>query len=117
VTGHVVTCSFPGVDLATANDLCADLSDSLRQGVPEVSTARIRDNELSQDFGTILTIVISPPTTALLIRELSRWAARRYDASLRLSRTDTEETVDLKGPLTARHERVLHSFFSGNNDA
>ncbi|MEU4312883.1 hypothetical protein [Nocardia sp. NPDC024068] len=113
----VVTCSFPDVDLSTADELCADLSDSLRRAVPEVSTARVRDNEFNQDLGTILTIVLSQPAVVLLVRELFKWGARRYDASVRLSRSDTGETVHIKGPLTDRHERILRDFLSGNDHA
>ncbi|MFI6044720.1 hypothetical protein ACIA8C_24040 [Nocardia sp. NPDC051321] len=85
--------------------------------MPEAATTRTRDNELHQDLGTILTIVLTSPTAALLIRELSRWAARRYDATVHLSRTDTGESVDMTGPLTARHERMLQQFLAGDDRA
>lgn len=117
MTEILVRCSFPDVDLATADDLCADLSDSLDRSVPEVSTDRVRQNELNQDLGTVLTIVLTSPTVGLVVRELSRWAARRHDAALRLSRTDTEATIEIKGPLSQRHERMVRMFLDGDDRA
>ena len=111
-----VRVSFPYIDTAGADELCADLSDSLGSAVPETNPERVRENELTQDLGTVLTLLVTSPTAALLIRELSRWAARRYDATLKLKRADTGETVEIKGPLNDRHERILRDFLTAHDD-
>ncbi|MGW4366458.1 hypothetical protein ACWEKT_12500 [Nocardia takedensis] len=111
-----VRVSFPEIDTATADELCADLSDSLASAVPETSPARIREDDLAQDLGTALTLLVTSPTAALLIRELSRWAARRYDATVKLKRADTGATVEIKGPLNDRHERILREFLGAPDD-
>ncbi|AHH22062.1 hypothetical protein NONO_c73050 [Nocardia nova SH22a] len=109
----VVRCSFPDVDLATAHDLCDDLHSSIVTGVPEAEVTRERDNRLHQDLGTVLTIALTSPTVGLIVRELGRWAARRHDATLRVTDTETGASLEVEGAPTARHERMMRDFLDG----
>ncbi|MGY2026018.1 hypothetical protein [Nocardia gipuzkoensis] len=110
-----VECCFPDVELSVADEQCADLYGSLATEAPELPIQRVRGDELTQDFGATLVIVLSAPSVIVVARELSKWLARRHDARLVLRRTDTTgatREVRLTGPATARVERMVGEFFA-----
>lgn len=109
----VIECSFPAVELAVADQLCADLHESLTRDIADTAITRVRTDSSTQDFGATLVIVLASPTAVVLGRELGKWLARRHDAHLRLRRTGgdgVEREVDLTGPITARAERLIRGF-------
>ena len=107
--------SVIGDDAASANEMANDLAEAIRQDAPGTSVMRIRSDPLSQDFGTLLAIVLGSTAASALARGIAYWVARRQDASLQLRRTSTDGQVRelaIHGQASARAERLISEFFA-----
>lgn len=106
--------SFVNEDLATANDLAGDLAEFLRDDIPALSVARLRQDSRTQDFGATIGIILGSAAVTSLARGVAAWLARRQDAHLRLERTMSNgqlREVTLHGQPSARTQRIIADFF------
>ncbi|MFF2026967.1 hypothetical protein [Rhodococcus koreensis] len=108
-----IECSFPGIDGATADVLAGDLVDSLEVDVPAATIERIRSDPLTQDFGATVLVILSAPAFVALASGVSKWLARRSDASVHMHRTDSkgrERTVTVHGQIGRRADDLIREF-------
>jgi hypothetical protein len=110
-----VLVSFLDADLAMANDLAGELSESLAEDVPDLSVMRLREDPRTQDFGATLAIVLGSTAVTALAKGIAKWLARRQDARLHLKRTASNgkvREITLEGQPSARTERIIADFFT-----
>ena len=111
---QTVTCSFPDVESGDANILAEDFADSIIEDVSDASIRRVRDDELSQDFGASLVLILGTPAVLALASGVSKWLARRSEARIQLRRVDAkgkEREVTVDGQIGHRAEAVIREFF------
>ena len=110
-----VLISFPETDSASANELAAELAESLVEDTPSLSVTRFREDPLTQDFGATLVIILGSTAVTALAKGVAKWLARRQDARLHLKRTAKNgevREITLHGQPTSRAERIVNDFFS-----
>ncbi|MFF0488350.1 hypothetical protein ACFYTQ_04935 [Nocardia sp. NPDC004068] len=116
MTDHSITFSFADTDASEADALAGDLTESLREQLPEVSVTRTRTDKQNQDFGATVVAIVGAPFMAKLAGGIAKWLARRSDAKLHMRRVDMdgkEVEVSVNGRLGARQtEKLIEKFFA-----
>lgn len=116
MTDHSITFSFLDAAASEADVLASDLTESLRDQLPEVSVVRTRTNKQNQDFGATVVAFAGAPFMIKLAGGIAKWLARRSDAKLHMRRVGVdgkEIEVSVNGRLGARQtERLIQEFFA-----
>jgi hypothetical protein len=110
-----VLIAVNGPDAAQSSELAGDLAQFLSAEMPGAAAQRQRDDELTQDFGVILAVVLSSTAVTALARGVGAWLQRRRDACLTLRRSaDDGQTreLTLRGQPSARTERMVSDFLN-----
>ncbi|MFE1591693.1 hypothetical protein [Nocardia sp. NPDC058705] len=116
MTDHSITFSFSDSDASEADALAGDLTESLRDQLPEVSVTRTRSNKQNQDFGATIVAIVGAPFMVTLAGGIATWMARRSDAKLHMRRIGLdgkEIEVTVNGRLGARQTgQLINEFFA-----
>ncbi|MGW5384340.1 effector-associated constant component EACC1 [Nocardia sp. NPDC003963] len=116
MTDHSITFSFADTDASEADALASDLTDSLREQLPQVSVTRTRTNKQNQDFGATVVAIAGAPFMITLASGIAKWLARRSDAKLHMRRmgVDGQEIeVSVNGRLGAQQtKKLIEEFFA-----
>jgi len=92
---YIIT--FDDVSAADANRYAEDLRQALLDASPDVEVHRKRDNPRTQDFGTVLVLLLGSPATGAVITAIGtaigNWLTLRHRASVTIKRADGEIVV------------------------
>jgi len=94
--GQIVTNSFQirfdTQSASNGNRLAASLSDALQQ-IPDISIERLKNNEHSQDVGTIISIILGAKSVELAVNAISAWLIKSNQASVTIEKDDRKITI------------------------
>jgi hypothetical protein len=88
-----LTIKFAEATAAEANVLSSSLMDKIRDVAPEAEVSRVRERPDSQDFGTVLVLVLGTAAVEVIARGISAWLTRNSGAKIELTRNG--QTVQL----------------------
>src|SRR5436190_1532863 len=77
---------FGEVDDAQANVLASSLMEALRDVDPAVDVQQIRTRPDSQDFGTVLALVLGTAAAQAIARGIGAWIARHSGVKIEFKR-------------------------------
>lgn len=80
--------SFEDTSLAEANILAEDLRKTLITTHPDVSVKRVRKEQDTMDFGSILAIILGTKAVIAVAEGLGAWLKQHQRASIRIERPD-----------------------------
>ncbi|WP_431975233.1 effector-associated constant component EACC1 [Micromonospora haikouensis] len=97
-------------------ELVNELDEHLREKVKSIDMRRIQTNELAQDAGLTLSVILGSATTAALVNGVFSWIKVRNQYRVQLKRVKKngeERSFDLEGNLTDEQlDRVIRSLES-----
>lgn len=73
---------------AEANQYAEELREFVLDAVPDANVQRKRSDPRSQDWGTILEIVLGSASVVSLAKAVGNWLQRRQSASLTFKRSE-----------------------------
>ncbi|MFB7467686.1 hypothetical protein ACFCZ1_30045 [Streptomyces sp. NPDC056224] len=113
LAGADLVIGLVGEDGAEENDGAAELLDLLAEVVPGLNVRRIKADQLTQDLGTVLAIVLGSSSVTVLAGGLASWLRRRNTVSMVLKKRDRNgATVDVtvRGRPDERIETIVTEF-------
>ncbi len=91
--GQTYIITFDDVLAADANRYAEELRQALLDSSPDVEVHRRRDNPRTQDFGTVLVLLLGYPATGAVITAIGNWLTLRHRASVSIKTADGEIVV------------------------
>ena len=77
--------TFPGASSADANVYAADLTTTLHRIDEEIQVSQDRDRLDTQDYGTIVQVVLGAASVTAIAKGLAAWLARHSGARIQIS--------------------------------
>lgn len=85
---------FDGCNVAEANLLAQDMSASLSEACPGVDARAQREDATTQDFGSIVAIVLGAKAVEELSKGLVNWLSRKPESKITIARKDGSVIVE-----------------------
>ncbi len=73
---------FDGVSTAEANRYASELRNALLDATPDIRVDQKRDDRSTQDFGSILVLILGTSSVTTIAKALGNWLQLRSSASL-----------------------------------
>jgi hypothetical protein len=110
--------SFDGVGVAEANHYAGELRKFLLDASPAIRADQKREDTRTQDFGSILVLVLGASSLTAVVKALGSWLQLRNSASLTI---ETHDRKIIARNITAKDAARLSERFSqkvrrGSND-
>src|SRR2546428_6280469 len=90
VESYIIT--FDNVSGAEANRYASELRNALLDASPDVEVERERDNLSTQDFGSVLVLILGTSSVTVIAKALGNWLMLRRDIGLTI-KTDKGEII------------------------
>lgn len=81
-----IIISFPGSSSAEANKLARSLTDHLKDLDGRVQIEQLKERDDTQDWGTILSIVLSSASASAIAGGIAGWLKRESGARIQISK-------------------------------
>ncbi len=85
--------TFDNISPADANQYAEELRGFVLDAVPDADVQRKRSDPRTQDWGTILEIVLGSASVVALAKAVGNWLLRRQSASLTFKRPEGDVIV------------------------
>ena len=105
---YEVTISFPATDPLTGNRLAAELAAQLSGIADGVAAKTRRDTSDSQDFGSLVAVVLGAPAVIAVAQGLADWIRKQGRVDIEISR----EVVRLENVADKDLEKILELMLS-----
>jgi hypothetical protein len=77
--------TFPGASPADANRYAGDLETTLHELDEQIRVSQLRDRAETQDYGTILQVVLGAASVAAVAKGVAAWLARHSGARIQIN--------------------------------
>lgn len=105
--------SLEDAELGMQTVWAQELEVALLNAAPETQPHLERDDQLAQDFGATVALLISTHAAVEIARGIANWLSRRSEARLKLKKTRIDGStteVEVSGQLGSRAESTIRDF-------
>lgn len=79
---------FGGVSTAEANQFASELRNALLDATPDIRVDQKRNDNTTQDFGSVLVLILGTSSVTAIARALGNWLQLRSSASLTIKSSE-----------------------------
>ncbi len=87
---QIYTITFDGVSAADANRYASELRNMLLDVSSDIEVERKREDPRTQDFGSILLLVLGTPAIPALIKAVGDWLSLRHKVGITIKTVEGE---------------------------
>lgn len=94
MNGQTYLLSFDGISEAEANRYAEELREVLLDATTEIAVQRQRENQLAQDLGASLVLIMGTPAVVAVVHALGNWLQKRHSAQLTIMTGEKKMVVE-----------------------
>jgi hypothetical protein len=90
VERQTYTITFDNVSDADANRYASELRNILLDATSDIEVERKREDPLTQDFGSILLLVLGTPAVPAIVKAIEDWLSLRHKVGITIKTAEGE---------------------------